>query len=634
MATTWRYIAALVCLLVAAPAGADHSYLQELVERARQQRLADHPEWRTLLHYQPRLFGRGVESLNDDAAFFNSPRGRHDPDAELEATLAAFFVPGVEDEKQQPAQCRFIARYVWLKEKLGFDPARLPEAPCRRYRAFREALDPQGATLIFASAFLNNPASMFGHTLLRIDRRGQDERTRLLAPTINYAAHATDPIGLRYAWRGLTGGYRGRFTLSPYFEKVRDYNDLEHRDLWEYRLTLTPVELDRLVRHLWELLPSYYDYYFFDENCSYHLLSLLEVARPGLRLTDRFHVWTIPSDTVHAVARTPALVGEVIYRPSTASRLRDRMQRLPAGERELARQMGEGRRPDNDAVLLRQAPASRAAVLDAATALVSYRQERQIIHAADGERLSSALLLARSRVDDVGPPSPAPAPDSRPDVGHGSQRLGLQAGRDQGGGFAQVEWRAGYHDLLDASRGFEPGAQIEVLRLAIRHREDGETRLHELELLDVLSLPARDENIRTWAWRLQAGWKREAIPGEGDPLVFRLRMGAGMAFGNPRSNPYAMLEGAIKADPRFEPDWIAGAGPVIGWVGEPSPRWRVHAWARRSRFMDGPRHDEREAMVAIQTEVARHHGLRLESGRHTLFDRGGRVLSLGWFYYY
>ncbi len=609
------FTAVLLCLLVAVPAAADNSYLKELVDRARQQRLADHPEWRTLLHYQPRLFGRGVESLNDDAAFFNAPRGRRDPDAELEATLAAFFVPGVEDEKQQPAQCRFIARYVWLKEKLGFDPARLPEAACQRFRAFRAALDPQGATLIFASAFLNNPASMFGHTLLRIDRRGQDERTRLLAPTINYAAHATDPIGLRYAWKGLTGGYRGRFTLSPYFEKVRDYNDLEHR-------------------HLWELLPSYYDYYFFDENCSYHLLSLLEVARPGLRLTDRFHAWTIPSDTVHAVARTPALVGEVIYRPSTASRLRDRMLRMRAGERKLARELGEGRLPGDDAVLMQHAPASRAAVLDAATALVSYRQERQIIPAADGERLSSALLLARSRVDDVGPPSPVPAPDSRPDVGHGSQRFGFFAGRDRGRGFTQIEWRAGYHDLLDASPGFEPGAQIDVLRVGFRHREEGETRLQELELLDVLSLPARDENIRTWAWRLQAGWKREAIPGEGDPMVFRLRMGAGMAFGHPRSNPYAMLEGAIKADPRFEPDWIAGAGPVIGWVGEPVPRWRIHAWARRLRFVDGPRHDEREAMLAIQTEVTRHHRLRLESGRRALFDRGARVLSLGWFYYY
>lgn len=624
----------LLYLLVAAPASAGNAYLNELVDRARQQRLADHPEWHALLHYQPRRFGRGVESLNDDTAFFNAPDGRRYPQAELAATLAAFFVPGAENEREQPAQCRFIARYTWLKEKLAFDPARLPEAPCRRFRAFREVLDPQGATLIFASAFLNNPASMFGHTLLRLDRRGQDERTRLLAPTVNYAAHATDPIGLRYAWKGLTGGYHGRFTLSPYFERVRDYNDLEHRDLWEYRLTLTPAELDRLVRHLWELLPTYYDYYFFDENCSYHLLALLEVARPGLRLTDRFHAWTIPSDTIHAVHRAPGLVDEVVYRPSTASRLRDRMQRLSAAERQLARALGEGRRAADDADLTAQPPAARTAVLDAATALVSYRQERQLATAADSERLAPALLLVRARVDDIGPPPPVPAPDSRPDRGHDSNRVQLSAGRDHGRSFTQLEWRAGYHDLLDAPRGFEPGAQIDVLRIAIRHREQGETRLQELDVLNVLSLPARDEIIHAWAWRLQAGWQRAPIPGEGDPLVFRFRLGAGMTFGSARSNPYAMLEGAIQANPHFQPDWIAGAGPVIGWVAEPLHGWRVHAWARRLRFTDDARHDEREAMLAVQVNGRRHHGLRLEAGRRASFERGGRVATLGWLYYY
>ena len=625
---------ALLGLFFFVPAAADPGYLKDLISRSQQLRLADHPEWHRLLHYQPRAFGRGVESLNDDPVFFNAPDGRRNPQTELAATLAAFFVPGAENEREQPAQCRFIARYAWLKERLAFDPARLPEAPCRRFRAFREALDPQGATLIFASAFLNNPASMFGHTLLRLDRRGQDERTRLLAPTVNYAAHATDPIGLRYAWKGLTGGYHGRFTLSPYFEKVRDYNDLEHRDLWEYRLTLTPAELDRLVRHLWELLPTYYDYYFFDENCSYHLLALLEVARPGLRLTDRFHAWTIPSDTIQAVSRTPGLVDEVIYRPSTASRLRDRMKRLSTGERELARALGEGRRPADDVELMAQPPVTRTAVLDAATALVSYRQERQIVATAEGERLSSSLLLVRSRVDDIGPPPSVPAPDSRPDRGHDSTRLILSTGRDHGQSFTQIEWRAGYHDLLDTSRGFEPGAQIEVLRIGIRHREDGETRLQELDVLNVLSLPAFDETIRTWAWRMQAGWQRSPVPGEGDPLVFRFRMGGGMAFGSARSNPYAMLEGALQANPRYEPDWIAGAGPAIGWVVEPAHGWRVHAWARRLRFTDNPHHEEREAMLAVQVSGWRNHGLRLEAGRRASFDRGGRVATLGWLYYY
>ena len=36
--------------------------------------------------------------------------------------------------------------------------------------------------------------------------------------------------------------------------KVQEYNNLESRDLWEYtRWTLNAAELDRLIRHLWEM---------------------------------------------------------------------------------------------------------------------------------------------------------------------------------------------------------------------------------------------------------------------------------------------------------------------------------------------------------------------------------------------
>jgi len=630
----WRAVLALCGLLATLPVNADSAYLQELIHRARQLKLANQPEWRALLHYKPRILGAGVESLNDDPAFFNAPDGRRNPDAELQATLAAFFVPASEDDRQQPAQCRFIARYYWLKEKLAFDAARLPEAPCRRFQAYRKALDPQGATLIFAAAFLNNPASMFGHTLLRIDRRGRDERTRLLSPTVNYSAHATDPIGLRYAWRGLTGGYHGRFTLAPYYLKVRDYNDLEHRDLWEYRLTLTPEEMQRLIRHLWELLPGYNEYYFFDENCSYHLLTLLEVARPGLTLTDGFRGWTIPSDTIHAVVRNQGLVDEILYRPSSATLLRDRMRRLTPDDRRLANDLGEGRQAPERLEQNDRTPVTQAAVLDAATALVKYRQEKQIIPAADGERLSSALLLVRSRVEAAGPPSPVPPPVTRPDLGHSSMRFGLGAGRERGRRFAELEWRAGYHDLLDPSPGFEPGAQIEVFRVSWRHRQDERTRVQEVRLLDVLSLPARDESVRPWAWRLQGGWMRKAIPGLGEPLVFHLNAGGGMTLGRQRSLPYLLVVAAVEADPRFTPDWIAGVGPVMGWVVEPVSGWRLHARAQRLHYSHGPAHDDREAILSVQVDRSRHHGWRLEGGRRTQFDQGSREWKLSWYGYY
>ena len=94
----------------------------------------------------------------------------------------------------------------------------------------------------------------------------------------------------------------------PYYLKVREYTDLENRDIWEYELNLSPEEIDRLLMHAWELGPIHFDYYFFDENCAYHLLGLLEAARPDLELTKGFRWWAIPSDTVREVVKQKGLV--------------------------------------------------------------------------------------------------------------------------------------------------------------------------------------------------------------------------------------------------------------------------------------------------------------------------------------
>src|SRR5690606_31475423 len=110
---------------------------EELVDRARAERLAVRRAWFDLGHYRPDLLGQGHTSLIDSTAFFNAERGKTDPQAELEATLAAFFAPpgraaaGTDgQEAGQHPQCAFVARYRWLKAALDFDPARLPEQPC------------------------------------------------------------------------------------------------------------------------------------------------------------------------------------------------------------------------------------------------------------------------------------------------------------------------------------------------------------------------------------------------------------------------------------------------------------------------------------------------------------------------
>src|SRR5258705_295839 len=236
---------------------------------------------------------------------------------------------------QKTPQCAFIARRAWLDDELKFDRARLPLRDCPRFREWHAALNAQHLTLVFASAYLNNPSSMYGHTLLRIDARDQDERTRLLAYAVNYSANTSETNGITFAINGLIGTYPGTFSMMPYYLKVREYNDLENRDIWEYELNLKPEEIDRMLMHIWELGSVWFDYYFFDENCSYYLLEALEVARPDLDLSSRFRCWAIPSDTVRAVVEQQGLLKRAVYRPSNATLILYRLGLMSASERVL-----------------------------------------------------------------------------------------------------------------------------------------------------------------------------------------------------------------------------------------------------------------------------------------------------------
>src|SRR3954466_14369914 len=100
---------------------ADPAYLAELVARSRELKLAERPEWRKLGHYEPDLIGLGVHGLLDSPGFYQSPAGKRDPRAELEATLAAFFSDTPQAKEKEHPQCAFIARRAWLDEALGFD---------------------------------------------------------------------------------------------------------------------------------------------------------------------------------------------------------------------------------------------------------------------------------------------------------------------------------------------------------------------------------------------------------------------------------------------------------------------------------------------------------------------------------
>jgi hypothetical protein len=313
-----------LCLLLAAvplsaSAAEPHGgYAGDLVSRAKELRLREQRYWDILLHYMPA--GGGRESLVDDPRFFLSRNGKKDPEAELEATIRGFFLdPSLGDDHPQ---CRFAARFAWLAQELDIDKDLLPHPLCGKLNDALTLIDPRSAVVIFPATHNNSPTSMFGHTLLRIDGASGND---LLAYAVNYAAVPNDSLGFLYAFKGIFGLYPGYYSILPYYEKVKEYTALEHRDMWEFRLNLTEAETRRMVLHIWEMQTIYSDYYFFDENCSYGLLFLIEAARPTVHLTDRIGsglkgFWVIPSDTIRAMDEN-GLIEEVRYRPSQATKI-------------------------------------------------------------------------------------------------------------------------------------------------------------------------------------------------------------------------------------------------------------------------------------------------------------------------
>jgi hypothetical protein len=572
-------------LLHAADVCADSAYLAELLARADAAGLAARREWRTLLHYRSVANGEIVISDADDRRFFLAPTGKNDPEAELAATLRAFFTDDPVGGDPQPAQCAFIARYRWLKAELDFDDRRLPPQTCERFQHWFREVDAEAATLIFASAYLNNPASLFGHTLLRLDRRGQTEQTRLLAYTINYAADDSHSNALMYAVDGIAGGFKGRFDIQPYYQLVRTYSDLENRDLWEYRLNLQPSQLQRLLEHVWELRGIEFDYYFFRENCAWQLLTLLEVADPALRLSDAFTLWTLPADTIRLLDQQPGLVGEAVARPARGTTIQRRYRALTASERRLARRLWEDPNIAAAPEFTQLSPERQALLLELALDQRHHQragqQEEGVKPPPDAD--AHRLLTARHALPVPAAPVVIEPFATRPETGHGSRRLGIGLGRRDGMEFVELNARASVHDLMEPDAGYTPNAQIELLSVAVRHYpERGGLALDRLTLLDITSLPPFNALTPRPAWRIHAGWAPMPRPDCLNCAAFNLSGGLGLAAETTR--PWRTLWFGL---PGLELDYgqdladdhRAGLSITAGVLLQPMSGWKMLASA-------------------------------------------------------
>lgn len=523
---------------------------------------AQSAEWLKLLHYH-KTFG-GYKGLIETDTFYLSPNGRTNPADELQAEITSF--------QTGDTKCRFPTRFNLL-EKQGFIAGNLSD--CTEYQQFLQDVQPAGVTLLFTDAFMSNPASMFGHTLVRIDtaRKG----SQMLAHGSNFGAASGADSGIAFILKGLLGGYNGKYSLSPYWTVINTYNNIENRDIWEYRLNLTEEEQLKFVNHLYEMKDAEIQYFFLTKNCSYMILELLEAVRPELNLSNHYNYYAIPLDTLKTVRAVPNLVGEINYRPARYSKIKHQLKQMNHTQYAAFRQGIN----DHDYNMPKLTEAEQRQVLETQYQYYQYIYSAGKMELKDYRKNSFAVLRRRSAL----PAAEELKPEGYdPSLSHGSFQLSFSGGVYNHQSFEQINIRPAYTGITDDNNGLIRGAGVKVLETAWRwYNQKHKLVLQKFTGLEIYSLVPANRVFSPYSYKTDYSIKREYNPQNQDEgYVGNIEFGIGKTFGLTDSFWLYGLLNAHGQYGEFIPDnyWL-GLAPEIGIFADFSPL-RIHLSAENT----------------------------------------------------
>ncbi len=435
--------------------------------------------WLKLLHYREAVLSNYSSEI-DGADFYLTKKGIQNPAEEFEAHLLAFrksqqnsatwtSTNANERPGEKLLECRFPARFTYFRKYIK--EAKDWKSPtCARFENFRDRINARSATLVFSAYYLNNPASAFGHTFLRLNKdEVNGERYPLLDYGLGYAADAGDVDPLSFALGGLFGWFKGSFTSIPYYLKVQEYNDYESRDLWEYELKLTEAEIKMLVEHLWELAHSTIHYKYLSKNCSSLMFTSLEAAAPHLELMDKLPYWVIPTDTIHALYEIPGLVTGYKFRPSKRSQFLARYDQLSEENKKKFSQITKSEEPLKEVETLKDS--ERGEMLDTLIDYYDFRFYKKLVH-QDPEivALKEKTLQMRSQLPAMTQALVVPEPKfEKPHTGHKSARSNAGMLWTKSGERSYLlGQKFALHDLLDKQEGYPRDSAIDFLEFNLR----------------------------------------------------------------------------------------------------------------------------------------------------------------------
>ncbi len=494
------------------------SHYKSALDSLEQRSIADSPDWQNLIQYTARLLGKRTSEISSSNAFFAND-GAHNAQSELRATLRAMLTPLKADQSgDDHPRCKFIARYEFLKNHVQF-PSNIENIVCAKFNQWVNIDDVESVSLVFASGYFKNPASFYGHPLLKFNS-SKVNTGGLLDITINNGAIVPpNENPLVYMVRGVFGGYQAAFSDTTFYQLNHSYSESDLRDLWDYQLNLNDSQKRKLILYSWELLSQRFTYRFFSKNCGYFLEDLLQYAI-GKRLSPRNRIYAVPANTFFNAMQTSnngkPLVSKISRTPSRHSRLNESFSSLSETGKAavknyvITQEFNQQLEPDIELAVidtLTDYYSFLIAKTDKASKKQTLSQKRTKLYA---KRLSLAAKTNDSFEDlttSIESWSTPPHTGSRPSL----VRFGYVRNSELGNG-VWFRIRPVSYDLLDLDEGHVENSILNMFNLEATAFED-HLRISRFDLVSIKTL-----NI-----------SRTGLPGDGG-------LGWGLRFGLERAN--------------------------------------------------------------------------------------------------
>ena len=550
-----------------------HANINSLVSSEKLTKLANHETWLKLLHYESSILSSTLVSEISDKSFFLSPLGSTSPISELKATIDALVKT---ETTNNSVRCRFPARALWLSKMLPNINRNQTKTNCPSLEQYKSEMKAQSISVIYASGYLGNPASMYGHLLLKVN---SDNNTKLLDNTFNFGAiYPRNEPSLRYITLGITGGYQARFATESFHRHNHIYNESELRDMWEYQLKLSPDDIEFLLMHYWELRSQTFTYYFFKQNCAYQIAKLLELVidRP---LMHSNKAWVMPYDIIRGISTdikgksTP--IKNIIKHQSRQESFYEKFNQLSNQEQQLVEGIIHNKEIITSVVFKQLEAVSQKKITDT---LLDYFNFINIknngLNPVQKETHRQLLLtrftqsIDRIKWDKVAtsPPHEAQYPTLlQISPTHFSDKKNN----------IELRFKANYYDLLSLEAGRMKNTSLSMFDLRLAISDDG-ISIAQLDLLNIENLNASQTGLpddEVLSWTLNIGISPVENQCE-NCLVTGITGAVGKSFSpNNRLTLYSLVEGKIHA-PSKDLGYLK-AGLKLGGLITLSPSWTM-----------------------------------------------------------